>query len=231
MNIAWQETAFYAIVSAFVVFILYVVFDRLDIGMGLSDRWARIDIQVNSIKKTSQWLTNRLNRSLSIENVVNISLKAIRTIYWKHMHNPLSRILLVGFSGSQLAAQGFPPLRDVLDEESRLFLTYLQATPSLSTARPFCGNDIERLLAYSLEIPQPENLVFINKFMMDHSFEFCFPCINQGQLFGAIFLGSKRRGIFWPQELRAFQMISVQMAASIEKASLVKTAEAALEKI
>jgi len=219
MAINSHPPLFYGLVSGGIVFIGYL-FIKLNpwvrIEPFISDRWANLDLQLASVKKGSDKLALRFKKSGTLSDRALSSLKTIKEIYWDFMRNPLTKVLVVGWTKTEAVMRGLP-FKEEWGEEAKQFLKYLQGTPPLAGSRPFCGLDVERLLAYTPEIPKPENLVFINKYMMDNSFEFCFPCFDGDNLNGAIFLGSKRRGIFWPQELRALQMISQQIGTAVEK--------------
>jgi hypothetical protein len=222
-NLKTHPPLLLALAAGLAVFFTYIVI-RLDffgfapwrrVATLFSDRWANLDLQLFSIKKAANRLSSKFNKKLRLSDSVIIILRSIKQIYWNSMRNPLTKALVAAVSQDEIVGVGIPT-RERWAGDLLQFFGYLKETLPLATPRPFCGLDIERLLAYSLELPKPDNLVYLNKFMMDNNFEFCFPSFDQGKLNGAIFLGSKRRGIFWPQELRALQMISHQLGTAAE---------------
>lgn len=154
-------------------------------------RWDYLHEQLNFLRHSSESLADEAG--LSLNETANRILAVIRELYWVRLRTPLTFVFAV--------------LRNQADETA--IAVYPEARVDENVLREFLA-DVADSESGRLE-----------QYARDNGIEIWCPCVHNGKLYGAILLGPKQEGIFWPEESAMLQVAASYVATAVRKSELI----------
>jgi signal transduction histidine kinase len=183
-------------------------------------RLADFRFQMDVVKTTTEKLANE--PSGSVEEVSKRVVDLLRRFYFERNKNPVEFIFFFSAVDSVSLSTATFPEHEVYKDPLYNFSQKLKTLPLSFLSQPFSRADVENLIREMPENVDSAPLETVRQYLSDSRIDITCPCLHDGKLYGAILLGPKEKGIFWPEELQTLQMASSHVAVGIRKTELME---------
>lgn len=184
-------------------------------------RFQELKGQFDIIQETTERLAKEQGRSL--DEIATQVLGSFKKFYRDKKENIVDFVVvyLVDQRGSYSVCCD-PPA----EIETPVLMECVQSltkTPSLFSRQSFSRIEVENELASLKPAEVTTSLRAILRYLTENRIELCCPCVQDGKLYGLIFLGEKLNGHFWPEEVASLKLATSQIAMAVHNAELRKT--------